>query len=101
MATDYNIVMQHYNGSDYDNVYPQPSEHAASHATDGNDPIAPSDIGAATAAQGVKADAAMPKTGGNFTGIVKMDGINLTYGVDYGTSYPANPVAGRLFFKKL
>lgn len=36
-----------------------PSAHASTHATGGSDPITPSSIGAATAAQGVKADSAL------------------------------------------
>lgn len=44
------------------------------------------------------AKAALPKTGGTMTGAVKLKGIRLTFGVDYGDTPPANPVVGQLFF---
>lgn len=43
----------------------------------------------------------LPLTGGTLTGQVKTKGIVLTGGVDYGTSFPANPPDGKLFFKKV
>lgn len=47
-----------------------PSAHKASHATGGSDAIAPSDIGAATAAQGAKADTALQ---GNVPSIIDVN----------------------------
>lgn len=40
----------------------------------------------------------MPLIGGEFSGEITTRGINLTNGVDYGTSQPSNTNAGHLFF---
>lgn len=44
---------------------------------------------------------ALPKTGGNMTGDIRMDGGNIVLkeGVNYGTSLPAAGTKGRVFFK--
>lgn len=159
MAT-YNVIMKQYNGSSYDTILVKPSAHASTHASNGNDPITPSSIGAATSAQGsradsavrsvvegttngtvsvntggttanvkvhglgsaaytasttyatssqgTKADNAMPKSGGSFSGAVTFSG-NATFNNqiilsanDYGTTTSGQtPTAGRLFFVKV
>lgn len=43
----------------------------------------------------------LPLSGGTLTGQTKLNGIVLTSGVDYGTSFPSNATAGKLFFKKV
>lgn len=52
---------------------------------------------AAEEAQSV-ADNALPKSGGEMTGAVKLRGIHLTPGVDYGKEFPEGAEEGRLFF---
>ena len=47
------------------------------------------------------ADAALPKAGGTMTGQLKVKGLVLTSGTDYGTTLPAAGTAGRIFFKKV
>ena len=44
------------------------------------------------------ADNAMPKSGGDMAGPVKLKGIHLTPGVDYGKEFPEGAEEGRLFF---
>ena len=46
--SEYNIQMNKYDAlnAEYDQLYPQPMKHASTHAKDGDDPIAPSTIGA-------------------------------------------------------
>ena len=39
--------------------------------------------------------------GGEVTGQLKLSGIVLTEGVDYGTAFPSNPPTGKLFFKRV
>ena len=46
-------------------------------------------------------DTTLPLSGGTLTGQVKMKGIVLTEGVDYGTSRPAAGTKGRIFFEKV
>ena len=48
--SEYNIQMNKYNAlnANYDQLYPQPMKHASTHAKDGDDPITPSSIGAAS-----------------------------------------------------
>lgn len=55
---------------------------------------------AITAAQNAQsvADSALPKSGGDMTGPVKLKGIHLTPGVDYGKEFPEGAEEGRLFF---
>ncbi len=55
---------------------------------------------AATEAQNT-ANAALPKAGGTMTGQLKVKGLVLTSGTDYGTTLPAAGTAGRIFFKKV
>lgn len=40
----------------------------------------------------------LPLSGGTLTGLLQINGINGTSNVDYGSSLPANPTTGRLFF---
>jgi hypothetical protein len=47
------------------------------------------------------ADAALPKAGGTMTGQLKVKGLVLTSGTDYGTTLPAAGTPGRIFFKKV
>ena len=54
-------------------------------------------ITAAQKAQSV-ADNALPKSGGEMTGPVKLRGIHLTPGVDYGKEFPEGAEEGRLFW---
>lgn len=51
---------------------------------------------AKSAAEKVQSDA-LPKSGGEMTGAVKMKGIYLTPGVDYGKEFPEDAEEGRLF----
>lgn len=44
------------------------------------------------------ADNALPKSGGEMTGAVKLKGIHLTKDVDYGKEFPEGAEEGRLFF---
>lgn len=46
-------------------------------------------------------DTVLPLSGGTLTGQVKMNGIVLTEGVDYGTSLPAAGTKGRMFYVKV
>ena len=43
----------------------------------------------------------LPLTGGTLTGAVKINGITLTEGVDYGNSLPTTAPVGKLFFVKV
>ena len=44
---------------------------------------------------------ALPISGGEVTGVVKLNGIKLTSGVDYGDTLPAAGTEGQIFFKKV
>jgi hypothetical protein len=55
---------------------------------------------AATKAQNT-ANAALPKAGGTMTGQLKVKGLVLTSGTDYGTTLPTAGTPGRIFFKKV
>lgn len=55
---------------------------------------------AATNAQNT-ANAALPKAGGTMTGQMKVKGLVLTSGTDYGTTLPTAGTPGRIFFKKV
>jgi hypothetical protein len=72
-----------------------PSAHAASHAAAGTDPLAPADIGAATAAQGSLAESAVQPAGlgvaGVMPGVDLGDSIDVTVAMD-GTAYEAHLV---------
>lgn len=39
MAQDFNIIQHRYNGTDWDNLLPKPSNHASTHEAQGEDPI--------------------------------------------------------------
>lgn len=51
MATNYNIEMKRFNGTDDDTLYPVPANHADSHKTGGSDALTATDIGASKVAK--------------------------------------------------
>lgn len=51
MATNYNIEMKRFNGTDDDTLYPVPANHADSHKTGGSDALTATDIGASKIAK--------------------------------------------------
>jgi hypothetical protein len=77
-----------------------PDAHASTHATAGSDPIAPSDIGAATAAQGSLADSAVQPgdlatvaTSGDYADLSGKPLLGSAAGLDLGTG-PGTVAAG-------
>lgn len=99
---DKNIIMKEKTASGYDNLYPQPSVHADTHALAGTDPLPANAVGSSQ----ISSNAVTPSKCDFFDNnnmFAPSGAIKLTKNVHYFDSMealPQNPVVGQLAFVK-